>query len=135
GGPGDDVLYGGLDQDIFVIRRGEGIDLIRDFTPGGNGIVRDQIVLSSPLGYNSLGFRQINQGLRPDGTPLQLPNYPSLGPTGGIINNGTEIFIKTRMGVFQGQTLAYVEGVSASVFQDRALFGTTSDVVLPLPIQ
>ena len=138
GSPGNDVLYGdGSDvssessggQDRFVLRRNEGIDLIRDFELGN-----DEIFLAKPVNFSTLGFRQITNGNRPDGTPFvseELPDY-RLG-SGNISNNGTEIFL--NRGKFKGDTLAYVENVSESDLNDRSLFESGgSDSSLPSPL-
>lgn len=37
GGAGDDILYGGAGSDVFIVRKGEGSDLILDFQPGAGG--------------------------------------------------------------------------------------------------
>lgn len=136
GSPGNDVLYGDntnvLSQplngkDRFVLRRNEGIDLIRDFELGN-----DEIVLGDPTNFSTLGFRQITNGVRPDGTPLELPDYPSLGSSDSISDSGTEIFL--NRGKFKGDTLAYVENISESNLNDRSVFDTTGKILLPSPI-
>lgn len=138
GGPGDDVLYGDNDnfwssffsstgKDRFVLKSNEGVDLIRDFE-----LENDQIFLAKPVNFSTLGFRQITDGNRPDGTPFvpeELPNHPSLGSR-DINDSGTEIFL--NRGKFKGDTLAYVENVSASNLNNRSLFEPgTSDSSLP----
>ena len=139
GSSGNDVLYGDNNnvlseplgvtgKDIFALRRNEGVDLIRDFELGN-----DKIVLGEPTNFSTLGFRQITDGNRPDGTSFELPDYPSLGASGGISDSGTEIFL--NRGKFKGDTLAYVENVSATDLNSRSLFGTTGKIRLPSPIE
>ena len=138
GSPGNDVLYGDSGnassdslngKDRFVLKGGEGIDLVGDFELGN-----DRIFLAKPVNFSTLGFRQITNGNRPDGTPFvseELPNYP-IG-SGDISDSGTEIFL-TR-GNFEGQTLAYVENVTATDLNNRRFFEPgSSDSALPSPI-
>ena len=141
GGPGNDVLYGDNDnvltrplgftgKDKFVLKGGEGIDLIRDFELGN-----DIITLANPINFATIALRQISDGLRPDGTPFipTLPDYPSLGSSQGISNNGTEIFLVR--GNFEGQTLGYVENVLATALNNRGFFEIGKSLsALPEPI-
>lgn len=137
GSPGNDVLYGDNvnflteplnGKDRFILRRNEGIDLIRDFELGN-----DEIFLTNPTNFSSIGLRQISNGARPDGSPFvsELPDYPSLGSSRDISDSGTEIFLKT--GKFIGNTLAYVENISASDL-GRDSFGSDTKITLPDPL-
>ena len=139
GSPGNDVLYGDNNnvlseplgvtgEDKFVLKGGEGIDLVRDFELGN-----DIFALAKPTNFSTIDFRQISDGTRPDGTSLELPDYPSLGSSRGISDSGTEIFF-TR-GNFEGETLAYVENVMATELDNRRFFEPgSSDSALPNPI-
>lgn len=141
GGPGNDVLYGDNNnvlskplgvtgEDKFVLKGGEGIDLVRDFELGN-----DIFTLAKPVSFSTIDLRQISNGTRPDGTAFipTLPDYPSLGSSRGISDNGTEIFF-TR-GKFKGQTLAYVEDIMATDLDNRGFFEPgNSDSALPEPI-
>ena len=140
GSPGNDVLYGDNNnvlseplgvtgEDIFVFKKKEGIDLIRDFELGN-----DKFAYSGGL-FNNLKFEQITDGKRAsDGTDFisQLPQYP-LGSDGSINPNGTEIWVfgsnRSR------ETLGYFEDVSANELDNKNLFdeGATK-TSLPDPI-
>ncbi len=141
GSPGDDVLYGDNNnvlseplgvtgEDIFVFKKREGIDLVRDFEPGN-----DKFAYSDGL-FNNLKFEQITDGKRAsDGTDFisQLPRYPSIGSSGSINPNGTEVWVfgsrRSR------QTLGYFEGVSADELNNENLFNEgATKTSLPDPI-
>ncbi|MEM9449486.1 MAG: Calx-beta domain-containing protein [Cyanobacteria bacterium P01_E01_bin.6] len=53
GGRGDDRLIGGADSDIFVLKKGQGTDFIRDFNIG-----EDMIELRGSLSFSDLSFQQ-----------------------------------------------------------------------------
>ncbi|MEM9217104.1 MAG: DUF4347 domain-containing protein [Cyanobacteria bacterium P01_F01_bin.150] len=53
GGRGDDTLIGGAGNDIFVLKKGDGTDLIRDFNIG-----TDLIRLQGSLSFGDLSFQQ-----------------------------------------------------------------------------
>jgi Ca2+-binding RTX toxin-like protein len=74
GGSGDDFLTGGSGQDIFVLTPGEGLDRIRDFSPG-----EDKIYLDGSLAFSNLEL--IAQG---SDTLLRINNS-------GDPNNGTDL--------------------------------------------
>ncbi len=95
----------------------------------------DIFTLANPVNFSTIDFRQISNGTRPDGTPFipELPDYPSLGSSQGISNNGTEIFFVK--GKFAGQTLGYVEDVMATDLNNRGFFEPgESKSALPEPI-
>ncbi|MEM9219285.1 MAG: Calx-beta domain-containing protein [Cyanobacteria bacterium P01_F01_bin.150] len=55
GGRGNDTLIGGADSDTFVLQKGHGTDVIRDFTIG-----EDVIRLQGRLGLGPLRFRNLS---------------------------------------------------------------------------
>lgn len=53
GARGDDKLIGGAGDDIFVLKKGQGTDFIRDFKSG-----EDRIQLQGSLGFGDLSFQK-----------------------------------------------------------------------------
>jgi hypothetical protein len=58
GGPGNNVLVGGPGDDIFVLSRGPGRSLIRDFGRGNN-----RLGLSGRLVFEDLSIQQVNRNV------------------------------------------------------------------------
>ena len=74
GGVGNDTLTGGGSQDLFIIKLGEGIDTITDFTGVGRGVRPSSATIAEidTLKFQGAGFTARNMLLNQDGDDLVI---------------------------------------------------------------
>lgn len=116
GGAGNDVLMGGTGADTFIVRKGNGSDVINDFSASEGDLIRLD-------GYGYYDFDQVQKGMTQVGNDTLL----QLSATETLTLKNTKISDLTQASFFLPEDLSGLKLTFSDEFNNLSLWDATSN--------